>query len=270
MAVHPKLKGRYTDDDLKKIIGRAQELYNREKATIDHAAVDETAAELDIPERYVDEAERALKAEDAVREKTRPKRRIIIAVGAAAAAVVVLIIVVALVMSTPSNRLQSARGQYYNRVVVLDEAIKTRRAQVENVIERRFELIPKLTELVRGYARSDKEILLSLDGARNAFGSSSSLSDKTAALDRLDQALSRITRTAQSKPDMKNAQLYRDLMAEIAGSDNRIAVERKRYNDTVGEYNAYVRQYPLVDYIEALGFAKEQAYWNFGDTSKAP
>ncbi|MBN2353317.1 MAG: LemA family protein [Spirochaetales bacterium] len=263
MGSYQHMKGRYSREDLEKIIGKAQALYGRENDTLGRAELDSTAEELDIPREYIERAIAELKEENAIKEKSRKTMRIVLGLGAAGAVIVALIVIVALVRSTPSARLESVRGQYYNRVAALDEAVKTQRAQVENVIQRRFELIPKLTELVREYARSESAILLSLKGAQDAFGRAASLDEKTAALGSFNQALDSITAAARRQPEMKSARLYRDLMFEIAGSDNRIAVERKRYNDAVGEYNRFARQYPLADYIEALDFAREQPYWEF-------
>jgi LemA protein len=147
--------------------------------------------------------------------------------------------------------------------VARDEKVTAAMAQVENVIERRFELIPKLTALVHEYSDFEKGVITSLAAARESFATAAAFTDKAKALENLNAAITGYERAAARIPELKSSRLYENLMFEIAGSDNRISVERKRYNEAVSEYNSYVRRQPLADYIEALGFAKNKPYLEY-------
>ncbi len=132
----------------------------------------------------------------------------------------------------------------YNNFVTLDEAVKSSWAQVENQLQRRFDLIPNLVETVKGYAKQEKDVLVEVTNARAKVGGAGNVPDKIKANNELSGALSRLLVVVERYPDLKSNQNFLRLQDELAGTENRIAVERKRYNDAVKVYNVAIRSFP--------------------------
>ena len=160
---------------------------------------------------------------------TSGKRNLIIAV------VIVLVVVFALYSFFKGT---------YNTFVSLDEAVKGSWAQVENQLQRRYDLIPNLVETVKGYAKQEKDVLVEVTNARAKVGGATSVPDKISANNELSGALSRLLVVVEKYPDLKSNQNFMHLQDELAGTENRIAVERKRYNDAVKTYNVAIRSFP--------------------------
>ena len=114
----------------------------------------------------------------------------------------------------------------YNKFVSLDEAVKSSWAQVENQLQRRFDLIPNLVETVKGYAKQEKDVLVEVTNARAKVGGAGSVPDKIAANNQLSGALSRLLIVVERYPDLKSNQNFMRLQDELAGTENRVAVER--------------------------------------------
>jgi len=132
----------------------------------------------------------------------------------------------------------------YNSLVTMDEMVKGAWAQVENQLQRRYDLIPNYVETVKGYAAHEKEVFVAVTEARSRVAGAGSVPDKIAANNSLESALSRLLVVVEQYPDLKaNANFIR-LQDELAGTENRIAVERRRYNETVREYNIMIRRFP--------------------------
>jgi LemA protein len=144
----------------------------------------------------------------------------------------------------------------YNRFVSLDEAVKSSWAQVENQLQRRYDLIPNLVETVKGYAKQEKDVLVEVTNARAKVGGAGNVPDKIAANNELSGALSRLLLVVERYPDLKSNQNFLRLQDELAGTENRIAVERRRYNETVQSYNVAVRSFPANMLAGMFGFAK--------------
>jgi LemA protein len=132
----------------------------------------------------------------------------------------------------------------YNKFVTLDEAVKSSWAQVENQLQRRYDLIPNLVETVKGYAKQEKDVLIEVTNARARVGGAGKIPDKIAANNELSSALSRLLVVVEKYPDLKSNQNFLRLQDELAGTENRIAVERRRYNEAVQSYNVAVRSFP--------------------------
>jgi LemA protein len=132
----------------------------------------------------------------------------------------------------------------YNTFVTLDEAVKSSWAQVENQLQRRYDLIPNLVETVKGYAKQEKDVLIEVTNARAKVGGAGSVPEKISANNELSSALSRLLVVVERYPDLKSNQNFLHLQDELAGTENRIAVERKRYNDAVKTYNVAIRSFP--------------------------
>ena len=134
----------------------------------------------------------------------------------------------------------------YNKFVSLDQAVKTSWAQVENQLQRRFDLIPNLVETVKGYAKQEKDVMVQVTEARAKVGGTANapVSDKIAANNQLSGALSRLMVVVEKYPDLKSNQNFMALQDELAGTENRIAVERMRYNEKVENYNKAIGMVP--------------------------
>jgi LemA protein len=142
----------------------------------------------------------------------------------------------------------------YNTFVSLDEAIKSSWAQVENQLQRRFDLIPNLVETVKGYAKQERDVFVEVTNARARVGGATSVPDKINANNELSSALSRLLVVVERYPDLKSNENFLRLQDELAGTENRIAVERKRYNDAVRAYNVAIRSFPANLLARMFGF----------------
>ena len=183
-----------------------------------------------------------------------PKKKTLIGV-----LVVVLILVVALYSFFVGN---------YNKFVKMDVGIKAAWAQVENQLQRRYDLIPNLVETVKGYAKQEKDVLVEVTNARAKVGGAGNIPDKIAANNQLTGALSRLMLVVEKYPDLKSNQNFLKLQDELAGTENRIAVERMRYNETVQVFNEAIRTFPANLLAGMYGF-KEAAFFKVDEVAKA-
>ncbi len=131
-----------------------------------------------------------------------------------------------------------------NRLVALQENVHSAWGQVETVLQRRYDLIPNLVNTVKGYAKHEKDVLEEVTRLRSQWGSAKTVDEKVKAAGQLEGTLSRLLLVAEQYPDLKANANFRDLQYELAGTENRIAVERQRYNDAARAYNTAVRQFP--------------------------
>jgi LemA protein len=144
----------------------------------------------------------------------------------------------------------------YNSLVRMDEGIKGAWAQVENQLQRRYDLIPNYVETVKGYARHEKEVFLKVTEARSKVAGAGAISEKIAANNELSSALVRLLVVVERYPDLKaNANFIR-LQDELAGTENRISVERRRFNEAVKAYNTKIRSFPTNFIAGMFGFEK--------------
>jgi LemA protein len=132
----------------------------------------------------------------------------------------------------------------YNGVIRMDESVKEKWAQVENQLKRRYDLIPNLVETVKGYASHEQEIFTAIAEARTKYFSAQSVGEKVAASRGLEGALSRLLLLQEAYPQLKANENFLKLQDSLEGTENRIAVERMRYNEVVKVLNAYVRGFP--------------------------
>lgn len=131
----------------------------------------------------------------------------------------------------------------YNSVIAMDENIKGKWAQVENQLKRRYDLIPNLVETVKGYARHEKELFENIAEARTKYFQAGGVKGKIAAANRLDGMLSRLLLLQERYPELKANESFLKLQDSLEGTENRIAVERKRYNEAVQLLNTYIRTF---------------------------
>ena len=144
----------------------------------------------------------------------------------------------------------------YNSLVTLDEGVKAAWAQVENQLQRRYDLIPNYVETVKGYAKHEKELFVKVTEARSKVGGAANIPDKIKANNQLSGALSRLMLVVERYPELKANQNFIRLQDELAGTENRIAVERRRYNETVKTLNIKVRSFPTNIMAGIFGFEK--------------
>ena len=156
-----------------------------------------------------------------------------------------------------------------NKLVVADENVKTAWSQVENVLQRRADLIPNLVATVKGYAKQEKEIFVQIAEARSRLAGAKTVPEKISANQGIDSALARLLIVVERYPDLKSNQNFMALQDELSGTENRIAVERMRYNDTLRAYNVTVRRFPGNIVAGLFGFTVKDAYFEAAPDAKA-
>lgn len=159
----------------------------------------------------------------------------------------------------------------YNKIISADEGVKSGWSQVENQYQRRYDLVPNLVETVKGYAKQEKEVLENVTMARARVGqvtiTPQMLNDPQAfakfqqAQDGLGSALSRLLVVSENYPNLKSNENFLALQSQLEGTENRISVERRRFNETVQEYNMMIRRFPGSFIASMTGF-KEAAYFH--------
>ena len=148
-----------------------------------------------------------------------------------------------------------------NEMVTQREAIKAAWAQVDNVIQRRADLIPNLVNTVKGYASHEQKVLGDLAAARAQLGGARNPAERIAANTQLEGALSRLLVIVENYPNLKADQQFLRLQDELSGTENRIAVERRRYNEAVQKYNTNIQLFPNSLVASFSGFQREDAYF---------
>lgn len=167
----------------------------------------------------------------------------------------------------------------YNTMVTQDEGVKTAWSQVENQYQRRMDLIPNLVNTVKGYATHEKETLEGVVSARAEATKTtidpSNLNEESmkkfqAAQGELSSALSRLMLVIERYPDLKANQNFSELQAQLEGTENRISVERKRFNETAQSYNTYIRSFPTNILAGMFGFQPKDYFSAESGAEKAP
>jgi LemA protein len=148
----------------------------------------------------------------------------------------------------------------YNDLVNLQEQNKTAWSQVENQLQRRNDLIPNYVETVKGYAKQETTIFTEIANARARIGSGRSPQDQMAASNELSGALSRLLVIVENYPQLRSSENFMRLQDELAGTENRIATERMRYNEAVRTYNIRIRQFPANLVASSFNFAPAQLF----------
>jgi LemA protein len=158
----------------------------------------------------------------------------------------------------------------YNKIVTADEGIKSAWSQVDNQYQRRYDLIPNLVETVKGFAKQEREVLENVTAARARVGqlavTPEILNDPNAfekfqqAQDGLSSALSRLLVVTENYPTLRSNENFLTLQSQLEGTENRISVERRRFNETVQSYNTMIRRFPASFVASMTGF-KEKAYF---------
>lgn len=156
----------------------------------------------------------------------------------------------------------------YNQLVLLNESVATSWAQVENVLQRRNDLIPNLVNTVKGYAAHEQKVFIDVTEARAKVGGATTIPDKVEANNQLTAALGRLMLVVENYPELKANQNFLALQDELAGTENRIAVERMRYNESVKAYNIFVRKFPNNMIAGMFGYSRENVYFKADEGAK--
>jgi len=177
-------------------------------------------------------------------------KRFLIGLGAAA-----LLIIISFVAS-------------YNGIVSRHETITANWAQVENQLQRRNDLIPNLVNTVKGYAAHERTVFEEVTNARSAWAKASTVEEKVKAASGIDAALARLLLVVENYPNLKADQAFLKLMDELSGTENRIAVERMRYNQAVRDYNITVRSFPGNFIAGQFGYKVATEYFKAEEKAK--
>ena len=148
----------------------------------------------------------------------------------------------------------------YNTIVTMDEEVNGSWAQLENVLQRRFDLIPNLVETVKGYASHEREVLTQVTEARAKVGGAGTPAARMEAEGELSSALSRLMVVVENYPDLKANQNFLALQDQLEGTENRIAVERGRYITAVKTFNQFIRRFPTNFIAGSFGFQTRESF----------
>jgi LemA protein len=156
---------------------------------------------------------------------------------------------------------------FYNTLVSSREKVDNQWAQVQTQYQRRFDLIPNLVETVKGVAKQEQEVFGAIAEARTRYSGAQTTEDKVAAANQVESALGRLLVITENYPTLKSSESYQTLLAQLEGSENRVSVERGRFNDVVKEYNLGIKQFPGSVLASMFGF-KERAYFEAAQTAQ--
>ena len=155
-----------------------------------------------------------------------------------------------------------------NTMVQQKEAITSAWAQVDTVIQRRADLVPNLVSTVKGLAAQEREVFSNIANARASMAGARSPAERINADSQLGGALSRLLVVMERYPDLRSSQNFLRLQDELAGTENRISVERRKYNQTVQQYNTYIQLFPNSIVASLSGFEREDAYFQTSEEAR--
>ncbi|WP_040285772.1 LemA family protein [Sporosarcina koreensis] len=158
----------------------------------------------------------------------------------------------------------------YNRFVTSEENVDQAYSQIETQLQRRVDLIPNLVNTAKGYAKHEKEVFTNIADARSKLAGANGPEEQAAANDELSGALSRLLAITENYPELKADKQFTQLMDELAGTENRIAVARKDYNGEVASYNKQVQRFPGKFVASVFGFDKKEYFKAAAGAEQAP
>jgi len=177
---------------------------------------------------------------------------------------VIVLVVLAVIALLVGGAYVSSR----NQMVTKNEVVKSTWAQVDVVLQRRADLIPNLVETVKGFAAQEQTVFHDIAAARSALLGAQTPTDKIAANGQLDGAIGRLLLIVENYPQLKSNENFLRLQDELAGTENRIAVERKRYNDAIQDYNTFIGLFPNNIFAGWAGFQRNNAYFTASESSR--
>jgi LemA protein len=149
----------------------------------------------------------------------------------------------------------------YNSLVGVDQEVKQSWAQVENMLQRRYDLIPNLVATVKGYAEHEKQIFIDVAEARSKLAGATTVNEKVEASNAIEGVLGRLLAIVENYPELKASTNFIALQDELAGTENRLAVSRMRYNETVQKYNTRAKRIPTAFFVRMFGFDAEKPFF---------
>jgi len=158
----------------------------------------------------------------------------------------------------------------YNSFVSLNTAVDVQWAQVESQFQRRFDLIPNLVASVQGIMKQEKDVFGAISEARTRYAGAQSVNEKAAAASQVEGALGRLLVIMENYPQLTSGATVRDLMTQLEGTENRISVERQRYNDAVGVLNIKVQRFPSNIAAGIFGFDARELFKAAAGAENAP
>ena len=158
----------------------------------------------------------------------------------------------------------------YNGIVAAEEEVDAQFAKVETQLQRRFDLIPNLVSATQGYMQHEKDVFTAIANARSKLAGATTVNDKVEASNELEGALSRLLVVVENYPELKADKQFTALMDELAGTENRIATERNRYNESVQTFNAKIRKFPTSFIASIMGVEKRDYFEAQAGTDQAP
>ena len=159
----------------------------------------------------------------------------------------------------------------YDSIIRLDQQVKSSWAQVENQLQRRFDLIPNLVNTVKGYATHERELLTEVTRLRSQWGQAATVPEKVEAANALGSALGRLLLVAENYPHLKANQNFLNFQAQLAGTENRISAERMRYNNAVEAFNSLQRSFFGRFFASQTGLTEPAVYFKAGEkAAEAP
>jgi LemA protein len=170
--------------------------------------------------------------------------------------VVAIIVIIVIVGLSLGAYIISSRNNMVAKEVTIDQAW----AQVQNVYQRRLDLIPNLVESTKGYMQLEKDIFEAIAEARSGINNAETPAELESATQELGSFIDDIKVVVEDTPELKASETVRDLMTQLEGSENRIAVERSRFNETIGDYNIYIRMFPRNIIAGWFGFTEKEFF----------
>jgi LemA protein len=158
----------------------------------------------------------------------------------------------------------------YNSLVIKQQAIDAQWSQVETQYQRRYDLIPNLVNSVKGMMTQEQTVFQAIADARTKYGAATTVDSKAAAAGEVETALGRLIAVMENYPDLKSSQTVINLMDELAGTENRIGVERRRFNDLTRDYNTQIKTFPTNMLAGMFGFMEKQYFKSVSGSDVAP
>lgn len=159
---------------------------------------------------------------------------------------------------------------FYNKLVTGNEAVDNQWAQVETQYQRRFDLIPNLVESVKGIMQQEQKVFGDLADARTKYAGAQTVNEKAEAAGQVESALARLLVIMENYPELKSAENVQTLMAQLEGTENRISVERKRFNDVARDFNVMVKRIPGRWLASMFGFGEKNYFESVEGAETAP
>jgi len=155
-----------------------------------------------------------------------------------------------------------------NQMVAKDQEVKSKWSEVDVQLERRGDLIPNLVETVKGFTKEENSVYAEISNARTGLMNAQTPADKIAANTQVENALAKVLVLTENYPQLRSSEQFMRLQDELSGTENRIGVARKRYNDAIQDYNTYILQFPASIWAGIAGYHQNDAYFKANDTAR--